>query len=164
MKAIANYESLERRQFDNLVVRFFYIPHCPRFYPFFKGDHYLNHFPQSNFCLSDQDVEQYLASKENEEVIGICTMPSSCLIARAVKAKYPDVAVDVYNSTIFISTATQVAQLSLTPRQQQMVECFDYGTKAHFQEPVTKADFLAAWHRFPDKNARSCAPTPERAL
>ena len=123
----------------------------------------MNHFPQSNFCLSDQDVEQYLAAKGDKDVIGICTMPSSCLIARAVKAKYPDVAVDVYNNTIFISTATQAVRLSLTPRQQQMVECFDYGTKAHFQEPVTKADFLAAWHRFPDKNARSCAPTPERA-
>ncbi|GHO91531.1 hypothetical protein KSF_015790 [Reticulibacter mediterranei] len=123
----------------------------------------MNHFLPVTYCLSDQDVEAYLASKRDEEVIGICTVPSCCLIARAVKTKYPDVAVDVYNNTIFISTATQGVQLALTPQQQHMVECFDYGTKAHFQEPVTKADFLAAWQRFPNKNASPCAPTPELA-
>jgi hypothetical protein len=107
-----------------------------------------NAITTTTYYLTDQDVDAYLASKHDDEVIGICAAPSDCLISWAVKAKYPDVQqVEVYNHTIFITTTTGAAHVALTPQQHKMLESFDYGTQARFTKPVTKEDFLAAWQR-----------------
>lgn len=113
----------------------------------------MNNLPASSsvYCLIDEDVEAYLASHSDDDVIGYCLSPSGCLLAQVIRAKYKDVSVDIDGAVAILSGVYGAPDLPLSERQRKMLFVFDYRTHAQQWEPVTKADFMVAWRAYENR-------------
>ena len=114
------------------------------------------------YTFTDEDLWAYLATKQDDEVVGLCANSLLGLIAEAVKEKYPDlrIGVEVYGpeglddllgdgslpAMVVLQEQGQVILLS--SRLWEMQQVFDWNTGKQNSEPVTKAEFLQAWQAY----------------
>lgn len=91
--------------------------------------------------ITMQDIHGYLATKQDEEVIGHCMNASACLAHNTLTWKYQleDTGVEALCSYAFVTGAGMVD----FPRDvEEAVRIFD--TLKTSDSPVTKAEFVAA--------------------
>jgi hypothetical protein len=102
------------------------------------------------YRFTDEDLWAYLAAKQDGEVVGYCGSSSVCLIAQAVKAKYPDLVrgVDVYtdgHGGAIVVWGVVTLPLSLLLQEVACVFDWNTGKRMNPPEPVAKAEFMQAW-------------------
>jgi hypothetical protein len=103
------------------------------------------------YCLTDEDVRWFLASKQDDESVGQCACWEQCLLAQVVREKYPGVLVSVYDGVAeLMGTGVGLplgarVKLSLTPKMRRIVEVFDNVSGCGPGDVVTKGEFLQAW-------------------
>lgn len=101
------------------------------------------------YSLSDEDVARYLASKGDDDPIGLCQDEEACLLVEAMIFKYPEligrVIVEGARDALSMSIGTALI-VSLSPRQQCIAAVFD-ACSDHMFDPIRKRPFLEAWQR-----------------
>jgi hypothetical protein len=108
---------------------------------------YSREYPQSAptqqpYCFVEDDLVDYLDARGDDEGIGIPGDSYECIVARAMRQKYPEarsVQVGGYGASI------NSRLVSFPSRVSQAIRVFD-GTFSH-SGPVTKREFLIAWER-----------------
>jgi len=97
-----------------------------------------------NYTLTLQDVENYLDSKRDDEVIGVTCDSMKCLVAEAFKLKYPgcNVMVDRHAIDVWPPRAIDWSYIRIDPGVSAIVERFDtfFGWD---DGPVTKREWEA---------------------
>ena len=106
-----------------------------------------------SYTFTDEDLWAYLATKQDDEVIGYCGNVRACLIAQAVQAKYPAVLdVDAFalsaDGELGIGLWGPLVVVPLTPVLWEVMHVFDRWTGKASGAPVTKAEFMQAWQAY----------------
>src|SRR5258708_2207447 len=93
------------------------------------------------FSLNLQDVEDYLDSKQPDEVVGITCEASRCLVAEAFKMKYPEcgVIVDSTGISVWHPLSARWGDIGVEPGVRALVRQFD--TIDADERPVTKREW-----------------------
>jgi len=117
---------------------------------------------ERGYAFTESDLWAYLATKRDEEEVGVCGDASACVIAEAMRAKYPelshgsapprgvfvrsdgdgDAVMEVWGADI------DAQCFLLSPVLSRVMRVFDYGAGRGLGASVTKAEFMQAWQAF----------------
>ncbi len=97
-----------------------------------------------NYTLTLQDVEDYLDSKQPDEVIGITCHSEKCLVSEAFIAKYPEVisaSIGGGYATIGLRDDSALKTIKLSTDMQILYHRFDGLNKGEIERPVTRREW-----------------------
>ncbi len=99
----------------------------------------------SDYTITLEDVQTYLDSRRDNEIIGVTCSGGTCLIALACKAKYPLIADIIASSTsIQILLYRDVTWLDVEMGHgiSEMIDAFDFLVEGMEEQPITKRQWL----------------------
>src|SRR5258708_3151769 len=100
----------------------------------------------ATYTLALQDVEDYLDSKKDDEVIGITGDACACLVARALHTKYPHTVALVNPCSISIRIYQHPTWNRFEPPKEisNIIRAFDRMTDDDGCIPITKREWEMA--------------------
>jgi hypothetical protein len=115
------------------------------------------------YRFTEDDLWAFLSARQDDEVVGVCGDGTACLVAEAMRAKYPqlshsarppagvNVGIDGFLAVMQVWGMDEQHFL-LSPGLYDVMRVFDCWTGKTLYESVTKAEFLRAWQRFQEEN------------
>jgi hypothetical protein len=98
---------------------------------------------EAAYSLTAQDVEDYLATKQDEDTVGIPCDSEHCLLAQAFKHKYPHIDwITVEMNRIYIEGTT--IEVLLNEETVALMNIFDDTDHTCWGIPTTKREWMEA--------------------
>ena|SRR6185312_16840714 len=98
-----------------------------------------------NYEITTEDIDAYLATKQDEDTIGYTHDTRKCLIAEAIRQKYhlnrPMAFVSVGLRNAYIHTSDMHVHIALPEEVQVSLDRFDH---MGWEGPITKSEWLEA--------------------
>lgn len=101
---------------------------------------------QNNYPLTLEHVKRYLATKQDDEPVGLCLNSMACLLTETLNYVYPEMKpwrVDIGS----YSAHDMARSIYLDDDQDRSIRhvasIFDHGNTCKFSEPITKKMFRA---------------------
>lgn len=95
---------------------------------------------QNNYPLTLEHVKRYLATKQDDEPIGLCLNSMACLLTETLNYVYPDA--KPWRVDVGSYCAHDMARgIDMDSDVRRVALLFDHGNACKFSEPITKKQF-----------------------